>query len=200
MFWLLLSRPGGPGTRDVASGQILPNLFQGVHSCWRSSHLSGAVAMIVSAKDPSVRPSLKKHYVFNYSALSEIWIGSGWLHKTSVGKCFALCWLTVSSGRCWDRNVSNNSCSSHNAVQSLHKMILHCQGMGIVFGQKCKTEVMGYCPSPLFQLSITSVQSCNLSLLGCTSGCGEGWGEDVSCSGSQLVSGPSTKLIPYLLL
>ena len=85
MFQLLLSRPGGPGARDMASGQILPNPFQGGHCWWRSGHLSGGVTMIVSAKEPSVRPSLKKQYVFNYSALSEIWIGSAWLRWSNLG-------------------------------------------------------------------------------------------------------------------
>lgn len=78
-------------------------------------------------------------------------------------------------------------------------MILHCQGMGVAFGRKFKMEVMSYCPSPLFTLSIASIHSCQSSFPVCTSGCGKG-SDDVSCSGSQLVSGSSTKPIAYLLL
>jgi len=61
-------------------------------------------------------------------------------------------------------------------------------------------EVVGYCPSPFFTLSIASVHSCQLSLSVGTSGCGKGSGEDVGSSGSWFVSGPGTNAIAYLLL
>lgn len=164
--------------------------------------------MIVSIKEPSVRPLLKKRYVFNYPALSEIWIWKTLLRQLDSSNLkfiylfFAVCWLIASSGDSWNGNASNNSCWSDNSSESLQKMVTvtedgycNARAMGVAFWLKIKMGVMGNIPFPHFHWCISSIQ---FSFPVCTSGCGRGWGDDVSCGGSQFVSGRSSKPTAYL--
>lgn len=81
----IVEQTGRAWAWDVASGHMLPDPFQGGHCLWRSGQVLGDVMMIVSAKESSVTPWLRKRYVFSYSALSEIWIGNAWLRRSSLG-------------------------------------------------------------------------------------------------------------------
>lgn len=98
-------------------------------SLWGTGHVLRDVMMIVPSKEPSVRALLKKHYVFYYSALSEIWIWKTLLRQSDISNWgsffFAVCWLTVSSGDSWNWNSS----WSGNSAESLQKMFLRYQGI-----------------------------------------------------------------------
>lgn len=128
-------------------------------SLWGTGHVLRDVMMIVPSKEPSVRALLKKHYVFYYSALSEIWIWKTLLRQSDISNwgSFFFCCVLVNCIFWWQLKLK--FLLVRQFCWELTEDVFAVPGDRVAFWLKIKMEVMSNSPFPHFHWCIYSIWS-----------------------------------------